>query len=121
MKPTLYLVSAFDANVGTTIKFSWLGNQPINNTLIIRDNVTNEIVYEQIQETMRLEHIIPISSGLINGTLYNISVKITDGNKEDSEWSDTLLFYCYTTPIFKINIEQNQIIQAQTYGVQIRF
>ena len=70
---------------------------------------------------MRLEHIIPTNSGLVNGTLYNISVKVTDNNGIDSEWSDPVLFYCYSTPTFKINIEPNQLIQAQTYGVNITY
>jgi hypothetical protein len=121
MKPFLYVIPSFDASVGITIKFSWLGNQPVSNTLIIRDNNTNVIMYEKMLQTMRLEHTIASGSGLRNGTLYNASIKVTDSNGVDSEWSDILLFYCYTTPTFKINIEPNQIIQAQTYGVDIAY
>ena len=121
MKPVIYLVPAFDATLGTIIKFSWPGNQPISNTIIIRDNITNVIIYEKKLLNMRLEHIIPGNSGLVNGALYNISVKVTDSNGNDSEWSDVQLFYCYSTPTFKINIEPNQIIQAQTYGVNITY
>lgn len=121
MKPILYLIPSFDSSVGTIIKFSWLGNQPVSNTLRIKNNATNEIVYEQTQTTMRLEHIIPTSSGLINGTLYNASVRTTDTTGVYSEWSDILLFYCYSTPTFQINIEPNQIVQAQTYGVNITY
>lgn len=121
MKPTLFYINSFDAQLGTTIKFTWLGNQPVSNTLIIKDNNTNVIVYEKMLSTMRLEHTIPASSGLVNGTLYNVSVKVTDSNGVDSEWSDILLFYCYSTPTFQINIEPDQIIQAQTYGVNITY
>jgi hypothetical protein len=120
MKPTLYLIPSFDTSQGTTIKFSWMGNQPMSNTLKVKNNTTNEIVYEQTQSTMRLEHIIPINN-LVNGNLYNASIKVTDSNNTDSEWSDVLLFYCFTAPIFKINIEPEQIIQAQTYGVNITY
>lgn len=121
MKPTLYLVQSFDATLGSTVKFTWLGNQPVSNTIIIKDNISNVIIYEKVLPSMKLEHNIPADSGLINGNLYNISVKVTDSNGVDSEWSDTLLFYCFTTPIFKINIEPDQIIQAQTYGVNITY
>lgn len=121
MKPILYLIPSFDSSKGTTIKFSWMGNQPVSNTLIIKDNNTNVIIYEKMLQTMRLEHNIPSLSGLQNGTLYNASVKVTDSNGIDSEWSDVLLFYCFTTPTFKINIEPNQTIQAQTYGVNITY
>lgn len=121
MKPILYLIQAFDSNVGTTIKFSWLGNQPVSNTLRIKNNETNEIVYEVTQTTMRLEHIISADNNLINGRLYNASIKVTDSNNSDSEWSDVALFYCFTAPTFSINIEPGQIIQAQTYGVNITY
>ena len=122
MKPVLKLVPSFDANLGTTIKFNWLGNQPVSNTVRIKINDVEEtIVYEQMLQTMRLEHIIPMDSGLVNGSLYNVSVKVTDSNGKDSEWSTPLLFYCYSTPIFKINIEPDEIIRAQTYGVNITY
>ena len=44
MKPVLYLIPSFDTSYGSTIKFSWLGNQINSNTLIIKDNNTNVIV-----------------------------------------------------------------------------
>lgn len=121
MKPVLYLVNSFDAKMGTTIKFTWLGNQPVSNTLIIKDSDTNAIVYNKTLSTMRLEHTIPSNSGLVNGTSYSISVSVTDSNGTDSEPSSELLFYCFSTPTFKINIEPDQIIQAQTYGVNITY
>lgn len=121
MRPILYLISSFDASIGTTIKFSWLGNLPVSNTLRIKNNETNEVVYEVTQTTMRLEHVISSNNNLVNGVLYNASVKVTDNNNSDSEWSDVLLFYCFTEPTFSINIEQGQIIQAQTYGVDITY
>ena len=121
MKPSLFVIPSFDSSVGITIKFSWLGNQPVSNTIRIRNNNTNVIIYEKMLQTMKLEHTIPANSGLVNGTLYNVSVKVSDSNGVDSEWSDTLLFYCYSTPTFKINIEDGQIIQSQTYGVDLTY
>lgn len=121
MKPICYLIPSFDSSIGTTIKFSWLGNLPVSNTLRIKNNETNEVVYEVTQTTMRLEHIISPENNLVNGVLYNASVKVTDNNNSDSEWSDVLLFYCFTAPTFSINIEKGQIIQAQTYGVDITY
>ena len=121
MKPVLYLIKSFDQDIGTTIKFSWLGNLPISNTLRIKDNITNEIVYEKIQTTMRLEHTISSNNNLVNGRLYNASIKVTDSNNTDSEWSDVMLFYCFTIPSVSININQGQVIQAQTYGVEITY
>ena len=121
MKPVLFLIRSFDSNVETTIKFSWLGNLPVSNTLRIRDNLTNEIVYEKTQTTMRLEHTISSNNNLINGRLYNASICVTDSNNSISEWSDVQLFYCFTTPTLSINISQGQVIQAQTYGVEITY
>ena len=42
MKPTLFYINSFDVTQGTTVKFSWLGKQPVSNTLVIKNNVTNE-------------------------------------------------------------------------------
>lgn len=121
MKPTLYLINSFDSTKGATIKFSWLGNMPIANTLRIRDNATNTVVYEVTQNAMRLEHKIPANSNIKNGTLYNASVRVTDSNNSNSEWSDVSLFYCFTAPTFSINIVPGQVIKAQTYGVDITY
>lgn len=121
IKPSLYLIPSFDKTKETTIKFSWLGNIPVSNTLRIKDNTTNEVVYEVTQSTMRLEHTISSTNNLVNGKLYNASVRVTDGNNSISEWSDVALFYCFSTPTFSINIESGQIIQAQTYGVNITY
>ena len=121
MKPIIFVIPSFDQSVGITVKFSWLGNQPVSNTLVIRDNITNNIVYHKTQTTMKLEHVLEPSSGLVNGNLYNASVFVTDSNGVSSEWANTVLFYCYSTPLFQINIKDGQIIQAQTYGVDVSY
>lgn len=121
MKPVLYLIPSFDATVGATIKFSWLGNMPAANTLRIKDNATNVVVYEATQTTMRLEHKIPANSNIKNGKLYNASVRVTDSTNSNSEWSDVALLYCFTAPTFSINIVSGQVIKAQTYGVEITY
>lgn len=121
MKPIIYNIPSFDAHIGTTIKFTWLGNQPVSNTLIIRDNMTNEIVYNKTQWTMKLEHIIEPNTELFNGDLYNASIIVTDKDGFDSDQSNKIPFFCFTTPTFDINIEPYQVIQSQTYGVEILY
>ena len=117
MKPQLYLVDTFDSSTEHEFRFIWEGNQSFSNTCIIRDNSTDQIVYQDTQTTMQLKHVLPVNS-LINGKLYNIRIATTDINNNTSEYSSPILFYCFTYPHFVFtNISTNAIIRNATYQV----
>mgnify|MGYP003309528756 CR=1 FL=1 len=121
MKPQLYNINTFDASKECEFRFVWEGNQSFGNICIIRDNITNDIVYQKPQTTMQLKHILPANS-LINGKLYNVSIASKDINDEVSEYSSPVLFYCFTTPNFKfINVSDNQTIRNATYQVNMSY
>lgn len=124
IRPTLSLISAFDAEFGTSgkehieapvFKFSWRNGVVRRNRLRIIDYDTNEEVYNCIVTSMALRHELHRNNvsedneeitqycnyGLINGKKYKacVSVFTTDGiESEPSEW---LIFYCYSTPSFE--------------------
>lgn len=121
IKPILYNINAFDSNEDKTITFMWTGNQAFKNICTIRNNATNAIVYQKTQDTIQLKHDIPAGS-LSNGVLYNITIKVIDKDNNVSEESTPLLFYCYTTPIFKIdNIIENQVVRNSSYQVTLTY
>lgn len=121
MKPVLYKIPSFDQSDGTKIKFSWNGNMPKSNTLVIKNNATDVVVYNSTQTTIKLEHDISSTNSLVNGTLYSATIQVTDTNDNISESSEPFLFYCYTSPTFSINISDGQEISAQTYGVTLTY
>lgn len=117
-KPQLYIESgyAFDARYDREFKYLWSSgnNQSIANTLIIRDNETNSIVYNNKQETLLLKHILPANT-LQNGKTYNVSIQVFDRDGKASELSDTLIFKCYTTPTISLNVINEQVIRNSSY------
>ena len=120
IKPILY-IDAFDASHKSVFKIYWQGNQSFGNILRIYKNQTNEMVYEQNQATMQLSHILPENT-LTNGVLYNASVATIDIDGNASEYSDPILFYCFTTPTFVFdNVEENQIIKNSSYQVHMSY
>lgn len=121
MKPVLYNINAFDATQETTFQFIWNGNQSFGNICVIRNNTTNEIVYQEIETTMQLKHTLPAYT-LNNGFLYNVRVAVLDADNNISEYSDPVLFYCFTTPTFIFdNILENQIVKNSSYQVTMSY
>ena len=117
-KPQLYIDAsyAFDARYEREFKYLWPSgnNQSVANTLIIRDNETNTIVYNTKQETLLLKHILPANT-LQNGKTYNVCIQVFDRDDNASELSDTLIFKCYTTPTLSLNIVNEQVIRSSSY------
>ena len=86
-KPILYSIDAFDATQSATFTFySTGGNQVVKNQLIIRNNTTNQIVYQQFVDSFKFEHTVPPNT-LTNGTYYNASVITYDAQGEAHQQS----------------------------------
>ena len=117
-KPQLYIDAsyAFDARYEREFKYLWPSgnNQSVANTLIIRDNETNTIIYNAKQETLLLKHVLPANT-LQNGKTYNVCIQVFDRDNNASEPSDTLIFKCYTTPTLSLNIVNEQVIRSSSY------
>ena len=121
MKANLYNINAFDKSKEQIFSFVWNGNQSFGNILQIRDNISNIVVYQEKQTTMQLKHTLPANT-LKNGMYYNARIAVVDIDNNVSEYSDPILFYCFTTPIFIFdNIEENQIIKNSSYQVNMLY
>ena len=122
MKPRLFNISAFDSSKEMVFDFLWQGNQSFGNILKICDNNESNIeVYKMPQTTMQLKHILPANT-LKNGHYYNAKVAVIDIDKNESEYSDPILFYCFTTPTFVFdNIAENQIVKNASYQVTMSY
>jgi hypothetical protein len=120
-QPILYSISAFDKIKEQTFKFSYSGNQAYKNRLVIRNNVTNAVVYDNVQTTFKLQHDLPANT-LTNGIIYNACLSVIDGNNVETTLSDAILFYCFTTPTFAFtNVILNQVIENSTYTVILKY
>ena len=105
------LRNAFDSKFDREFEFVYDGNQCFSNRLIVKNNSTNEVVYNQLQDTLQLKHVLPRNT-LSNGVQYNARIVAIDANGVSSEESDTILFYCFTTPTFGLNIANNDVVRS---------
>ena len=111
---------AFDSHYEHIFKFMWSGINPqaIANTLTIRNNITNTIVYSRTQNTLLLQHRLEANS-LENGILYNATISVTDIDGNVSSESNPILFYCYSTPTFNVNVDS--VIQSSSCSIGVDY
>lgn len=104
-KPILSSVSAWDVADGQTFTFNVIGGDAVTgNTLYILNNSTNAVVYTLTTITNRYRAIVPADAeGLVNGTYYSAYITTTNSDGDESAASNTIQFYCYTTPSWEIS------------------
>lgn len=96
----------FDATLDYIITFTYNGNQVVKNRLIVKDNESNETVYDQTVTSMAKRHTIAAGS-LTNGKSYNMSIQVyyldDNGDEVADDVSDTILAKCFATPTLTIS------------------
>jgi hypothetical protein len=118
--PILNDIKTFNANKEYTFVFNVIGgNQVIGNNLIIERVSDNVEVYNQTQETFNFRHTLPPYI-LQNGTNYRAKIRTKDINNNWSNFSATLLFWCYSEPDLNITtIDYNN--QNRVYNQTVVF
>lgn len=112
----------FDAMNGTTISFTWNGNQIHKIRLIVKENETGEIVLNEISDSMKSYYTIKPNSGLINGTYYIMYLTVFDIDGNESELQNVgTPFYCFSTPTFSLSISNSQIIKSSSYETTLSY
>lgn len=99
LTPTLTKVNTFDSSESYRFEFLYSGNQPVKNQLVIVNNETSEVVYNDIQINRRLFHDLNPDI-LENGVQYYAQVKVFDIDNNESDFSAKAIFTPYTRPSF---------------------
>ncbi len=122
MTPILTSVESFDATVGTKVSFTVTsGDQVVKNRITVRDNTTNEVVYQNTVETFELENEIPANT-LMNGGYYNCYINTYNINDDISANSNAVAFYCLNPATLSFtNIPPNNIIPSAEYKFNILY
>lgn len=122
-RPTLLPVPAFDATQEYTFTFSVQGStsQIVANRLTIRNQDTNDIVYDEKQETFRYEHTVNAGE-LTNNTYYNATISVFDAQDNESTDSIPIQFWCYTTPTIEFtNIPASGIVDNASFEFEFEY
>lgn len=123
-KPILDTINAWDVSNGQTFTFNVIGgDQVVGNTLYILDNSTNTIVYSLTTTTYQYKAVVPANaSGLVNGTYYSAYVVTYNSTSQTSSPSNTIQFYCYTTPSWAFNnISAGTVINNSSVAASISY
>lgn len=120
--PTLLPVVAWDATQEFTFYFNVVGgSRVVGNRLTIRNNATNEVVYQETQTTFKYEHIVPADT-LTNGVYYNATLATIDSDSNLSDESTPIQFWCYSTPsIAFTNIPSSGVIGDASFSFEFEY
>ena len=118
-RPTLLSTAAFDATQQHIFVFNVVGgSQVVANKLVIRNNVTNQIVYTEKQESFKYEHIVNANE-LTNGVYYNAVISTFDSDGNESQVSSPIQFYCYSAPFIQFtNIPVGNLINNASFDFE---
>lgn len=100
--PSVIAITPFDPSYDYSIEFIYNDSQSVSNRVVITDNETSTIVYDNTQSTMRLWHVVAANT-LTPGKQYLAQVQVFDADGNHSILSDPIMFYCYSTPTFEFD------------------
>ena len=120
-KPTIMRIQPFDANKDYEITLSWMGNRAHANRIIIYDNDTNNVVFDDMVSSFALKHTIPAYT-LENSKKYVIQAQTYDVENIPSALSNKVLFYTFATPDFYFeDLANNPIISNSSFTAAIHY
>lgn len=118
----IHPIEPFDSSIGTTINFTWTGNQIFKVRCIVKENESGITVYDYAVSNMKQNFHIPSASSLVNGTYYICYITVFDSNDNESSIQEIgTPFYCYSTPTFSLSISNSDIIKASSYSVGLTY
>jgi len=118
LKPTITNISNFDSTLDYVLNFNIdsSSDQCFGNRIIIYNNSTNTVIYDNIVTSFLISHDIPANT-LQNGVIYKITVAYFNLSGVYSSFSDGTIFRCLDTPIVSLsNLITNQIVASNNYS-----
>lgn len=120
-RPILNKIQPFDANKDYEISISWTGNRAYANRIIIRDNDSNSVLFDDTVSTFALKHKIPAYT-LTNGKSWIIEAQVYDEENIASALSEKVLFYTFATPDFYFeNIPEGSKITNASFAASVHY
>ncbi len=120
--PILYTQVAFDASKDQVFKFNVIGGDQVTGaTITIKDNASLVTAYTGTSTSFAYSITVPAGS-LVNGHYYQASIVTHNAAGESSQPSNTIQFYCYSTPTFTFsNLPSTHIINNASYVFDVTY
>lgn len=115
-------IEPFDRSVGSTISFTWNGNQIFKVRCKIKLNSSGEVVYDETVSSMKKGYVIPADTDLVNGEYYVATITVFDADDNESDEQDIgTPFYCFSTPSFSLSVVDDTVIKASEYEFTLSY
>ncbi len=120
--PILYTQVAFDASKDQAFKFNVIGGDQVTGaTITIKDNASLVTAYTGTSTSFAYSITVPAGS-LVNGHYYQANIVTHNAAGESSQPSNTIQFYCYSTPSFTFsNLPSTHIINNASYVFDVTY
>ena len=121
-RPILNSIAAFDSTQDAVFTFISNGGDKVTGSkLTIKTNDTGETVYEETQETILKQHILPANT-LTNNKYYTASIQSMNAAGTLSNPSSSIQFWCYTSPTIEFtNIPSDNIIENSSFTFEATY
>lgn len=108
--PILSEITPFDKSNIQSFDFQvYGGDQVVANRLVVERVSDNIEVYNVKTETFQYIHVLPANT-LVNGTQYRAKVQTYDIDNNESLFSDSIIFYCFSIPSITIPVLSSGIV-----------
>lgn len=121
-KPSITQIAAFDASDEHVFVFSYAGDQFEKSKAVIKDNNTDEVVFEGVTTSWQARFVLPAGTLSNSASPYSIAVCVIDKAGAEGPYSDPLLFFCRSAPQFSfLNLADGQTIGASSYVAELNY
>lgn len=120
-RPVIMRITPFDATKDYEVALSWMGNRAHANRIVIYDNETNDVVFDDTVSSFALKHTIP-GRTLLNNKKYVIQAQTYDVENTASALSNKVLFFTFAEPVFCFEgLPENHIVANASFTATVRY
>lgn len=121
VSPILLNTLPFDAEKEHTLQFTYTGSQIFAHRVVVKDNMTNAVVYNKKMSGMTTSAQIPANT-LTNGVTYNFQVSVFDHEDKESPLSNAIILQCLKTPVFMFaNVHDGMIVRNSFLDAELTY
>lgn len=120
-KPIINYIYPFDATKDKRITFTYTGDLPYQNRLVIYDAVTLSVIFDRTSASRVLYCTLPAGT-CQNGVKYAAAIQCYDSNGIASSLSDKTYFWCMDQPSFYFsNVEDGQLVMTSSLYAELLY
>lgn len=120
-KPIINYIYPFDATTEKKITFTYTGDLPYQNRLVIYDATTLSVIYDNTSASRVLYCTLPANT-CTNGTKFAAAIQCFDSGGTASSMSDKTYFWCMDHPTFEFsNVSSGDVVTTSSLYAELLY